>query len=674
MDHYFFNRDISWLYFNERVLHEAAKESVPLLERIRFLSIYSSNLDEFYRVRMPAVMALQKVTKEKNIIPYEEAAERINQQQQEYGRILNGSIKPALQQLGYCFINDGVIPTAIEASCTRWFFTQLAGFLQPVLLTPGKSEFFPGNNQLYQLVAVTPPGQHEQLYLVNIPVENVGRFYKTPDPQGEGNYLLFIEDIIAGNLAHLFPGATIQGAWNIKITRDAELDLQDEYGDLAEKMEKQLVKRDYGFATRFLYEPGLPLRHLQSLVQQFNLHKASIVEGGKHHHLRDLDALPVADKAPSYPSWPAAPDTLQLSNSTLFEQVSLRDHIIHTPYQSYDAILRFFNEAAINPDVEEVYTTLYRVAGNSRIAQALISAARNGKKVSVLVELKARFDEANNIRWAKKMKAAGVRILYSSNELKVHAKIALVKRKHTTLPYLGLLATGNLNETTARFYTDHILLTAHQPMLAEMNQLFAFLTKRKKPDAEDAIAFNHLLVAQFNLQRKFLALIDREIANAQQQLPAAITIKLNNLEEEVLIKKLYEASNAGVKITLVARSICRLVPGIPGMSENITIKRIVDRYLEHGRVFIFHNNGTPEVFMGSADWMNRNIYRRIEVCFPIYDTGIQQQLQEIIALQAADNMQAVWINPLGHNVPVLQEEPLIRSQEAVYRLLHTPAY
>lgn len=671
MEYYFFNRDISWLYFNERVLEEAAKDTVPLLERIRFLSIYSSNLDEFYRVRMPSLMALQKVTKEKNDIPYEEAAALINRQQQAYGRILNNSIKPSLQQLGYTFINDGVVPAAIAATCTRWFFTQAAGLLQPVLLTPGKSDFFPGNNQLYQLVAVVPPAGREQLYLVNIPVESVGRFYKTPDPEGEGTYLLFAEDIIAHNLPHLFPGAEIQGAWNIKITRDAELDLLDEYGeDLAEKMEKQLVKRDYGFATRFLYEPGMPLRHLQSLVQQFNLNKASIVEGGKHHNLRDLDALPVADRAPAYPSWPAAPDSLALTNSTLFEQISLRDHIIHTPYQSYDAILRFFNEAAISPEVEEVYTTLYRVASNSRIAQALISAARNGKKVSVLVELKARFDEANNIRWAKKMKAAGVRILYSNNALKVHAKIALVKRKHATLPYLGLLATGNLNETTARFYTDHILLTAHQPMLAEMNQLFAFLTKRKKPEAEDAIAFNHLLVAQFNLQRKFIALIDREIANASAQLPAAITIKLNNLEEEVLIKKLYEASNAGVTITLVVRSICRLVPGVQGMSENITVKRIVDRYLEHGRVFIFHNNGQPEVFMGSADWMNRNVYRRIEVCFPIYDTGIQQQLQQIIALQAADNVQAVWIDTQLHNIPVAAEEPTIRSQEAIYRLLH----
>lgn len=669
MEYYFFNRDISWLYFNERVLEEAAKDTVPLLERIRFLSIYSSNLDEFYRVRMPSLMALQKVSKETIDIPYEEAAAMINRQQQEYGRILNSRIKPELEQLGYRLLNDGVIPQAIATSCARWFFNQAAGFLQPVMLKPGDTSFFPENNQLYQLVATQTPDNREQLYLVNIPVAQTGRFLKTPDPESDHTYLVFIEDMIAQNLAHLFPGRVIQGTWNIKITRDAELDLLDEFGDLAEKMEKQLVKRDFGFATRFLYEPGMPLRHLQTLVQQFNLNKASVVEGGKHHNLRDLDSLPVADRAATYPAWPAAEDAIPLQNSTLFEQISLRDHVIHTPYQSYDAILRFFNEAAINPDTEEVYTTMYRVASNSRIAQALITAARNGKKVSVLVELKARFDEANNVRWARKMKAAGVRILYSSNALKVHAKIALVKRKHATQPLLGLMATGNLNETTARFYTDHILFTAHQPMLREMGQLFTFLTKRKKPAAEDAIPFQHLLVAQFNLQRRFVELIDREIAHAQQQLPAAITIKLNNLEEEVLIKKLYEASQAGVKITLVVRSICRLVPGVPGMSENITIKRIVDRYLEHGRIFIFHNNDAPEVFMGSADWMNRNVYRRIEVCFPIYDNSIRQQLQEIVAIQAADNVQAVWIDEQLNNVPVAVAEPAIRSQEAIYRML-----
>ena len=479
-----------------------------------------------------------------------------------------------------------------------------------------------------------------------------------------------MEDIIRQNLQYLFPSASILGAYNIKITRDAELDLRDEYGDLASKIEKQLRKRDFGFATRFLYEPGMPLRHLQDMIQIFNLQKASVVEGGKHHNLKDLAQLPVPNGSLSYKPWPAL-QSLSAADlpETLFKAIETKDRIVHAPYQSYDTIIRFFNEAAIDSSVEKIYTTMYRVASDSRIGYALISAAKNGKKVSVLVELKARFDEANNIRWAKKMKAAGVKIIYSSNLLKVHAKIALVKRSNSGVPYLGLLATGNLNESTARFYTDHILLTAYQPMLTEMESLFDFLRKRKSK-ATQPILFQHLLVAQFNLQTRFLELIEREIENAKRGLPAFITIKMNNLEEETLISKLYDASNAGVKIKLIVRSICRCVPGTPGQSENITIKRIVDRYLEHGRIFVFHNNGQEEVYMGSADWMNRNIYRRIEVCFPVYDGEIRKEMIALLALQWRDNVQAVLLDKDIQNVPVGNEgEESVRSQEAIYRFL-----
>lgn len=661
----FFDRDLSWLSFNERVLSEAKKDTVPLLERIKFLSIYSSNLDEFYRVRMPALLALQKINKEKEDLIYKQAAAIINVQQNMYGTILTNNIIPALKEKGYTFLYNEPVPAYLKAKVRHYFFTQVAGFLQPVLLTKGL-DFFPENNQLY-LAVVT--GEDEKLFLLNVPCDNVPRFLKITE--GSTGCIIFLEDIIRQNLSFIFKDVAIKGAYNIKITRDAELDLQDEYDeDIAEKIEKQLSKRDHGFATRFLYEPEIPLRHLQSIVETFNLHKASVVQGGRHHNLKDLAALPVTAAGISYPPWPSLQQMAKEDNDGgLFEEITNGDRIVHAPYQSYDTILRFFNEAAIDETVEEVYTTLYRVASDSKIVQALISAAKNGKKVTVLVELKARFDEANNIRWAKRMKAAGVTIIYSSNALKVHAKIALVKRRHTAAPYLGLLATGNLNETTARFYTDHILLTAYKPMLTEMEWLFGFLNKRKKAEAEDAITFKHLLVAQFNLQAKFIALIDREIKHAKAGLPAAITIKMNNLEEEVLISKLYEASGAGVTVHLIIRGICRLIPGIVNQSENIFIKRIVDRYLEHGRVFIFCNNGDEEVFMGSADWMNRNIYRRIEVCFPVYDAAIRTQLKQIIALQWQDNVQAVWIDEMMSNTAVSNEDAPVRSQEAIYALL-----
>jgi len=669
MSAYFFaDRDLSWLSFNGRVLEEAGKESVPLNERIKFLAIFSSNLDEFYRVRMPALLALKKMDKEKSVeTVYKKAVQVITRQQEDFGRIFNEAVLPGLTRNCFNLIYNENIPEKLGVYTNQYFFTQAAGFLQPVLINENTS-FFPENNQLYQAVLVQYPSSDEQLYLINIPTDNLPRFYRIS--MKDGNYVVFLEDMIRQNLQHLFPAAHILGSYNIKITRDAELDLRDEYGDLAGKIEKQLRKRDFGFATRFLYEPGLPLRHLQHMIRVFNLQKASVIEGGRHHNLKDLAQLPIPDQSLSYKPWPAVssipPSEIQ---GTLFEAVEKADRIVHAPYQSYDTIIRFFNEAAIDTSVERVYTTMYRVASDSRIGYALISAAKNGKKVSVLVELKARFDEANNIRWAKKMKAAGVKIIYSSNLLKVHAKIALVKRKNNNTPYLGLLATGNLNESTARFYTDHILLTASQPMLMEMEMLFDFLRKRKAKPVQN-IVFRHLLVAQFNLQTRFMELIDREIENAGNGLAASVTIKMNNLEEEKLITKLYDASNAGVKINLIVRSICRLVPGVAGQSENITVKRIVDRYLEHGRVFIFHNQGKDEVYMGSADWMNRNIYRRIEVCFPVYDPQIRQQMIDLLLIQWQDNVQAVLIDKDLNNVSLHNPDAdQIRSQEVIYKRL-----
>ncbi len=313
---------------------------------------------------------------------------------------------------------------------------------------------------------------------------------------------------------------------------------------------------------------------------------------------------------------------------------------------------------------------MYRVAGDSRIAQALISAARSGKQVTVFVELKARFDEANNIRWAKEdegsrrkdhLQYPGAESTCQSGPGKEEAGIRT--------RYYGLLATGNFNESTARFYTDHVLFTAHKGILRELELLFIFLAKRRKPEQEDRIEPRHLLIAQFNLQQRFLDLIDREIGNAQQGRAASIEIKLNNLEEEVLIKKLYEASAAGVTVRLIVRSICRIMPGVPGMSENITVHRIVDRYLEHGRVFIFHNNGQEEMYMGSADWMNRNIYRRIEVCFPVYDEQIKAEIREIIKLQLNDRVAAVALDEQGNNISFPAEGPEKASQQAIYNLI-----
>jgi polyphosphate kinase len=674
-DYSFYNRDLSWLSFNERVLMEAESDRVPLLERIKFLAIYSSNLDEFYRVRMPVLMAMDNFDDRNGLNnPYQKAQFLINQQQERYGHLLANRVLPALEEQNIHWLYNDPIPDEIRDDLARIFFNEVLAYIRLFSVEEDDDGFFAENNKLYQAVILTDGAGIERLELITVPSDTLPRLYSVQ--KDNHKYVVFLDDIIKDNLGYLFPGEEINGVYNIKITRNAELNLREEIDeDITVALEKELIKRDLGFATRFLCQPGVALRHLYRIIYTLNLSNASVVQGGYYHNLKDLNSFPLQDAHLSYPKWPAHQACLLKKEETLFSLIVEKDRMVHVPYQNYDPVLRFFNEAANDSFVEEISVTLYRVADNSRIVNALMTAAKNGKKVTVMVELKARFDEANNIKWAARMKTAGVKIIYSDQDLKVHAKVALVKRTvRDQSHYLGLLATGNLNEQTAKFYTDHILLTANQPMLEELQQLFGFLRKKKKkPLLEDNISFQHLLVAQFNLQSRFLALIEREIVNAKNGLSSGITIKMNNLEEKILITKLYEASAAGVKIQLIIRSVCCLIPGVEGQSKNITVTRIVDKYLEHGRIFLFHNNGAEELYMGSADWMNRNIYGRIEVCFPIYDPELKAKLIAILNIQLADNVQAVTLNEALQNYYVdRQEQEPLRSQEAIYQFLADP--
>ncbi len=676
----YFSRDISWLSFNQRLLMEASRSSVPLAGRFRFLSIFSSNLDEWYRVRMPVVMAKQDVADGSHhqvaafsvsASEFDEARRIINRQQQEFGQIITKQLTPALAMQDIVLLYNQTLPSALRGVISDYFFSSLAAFLQPLYITPS-ARFFPENNKLYLLVSLRENNEESQV-VINIPSDFLSRFFSVS--YGGSQYIFFIDDIIKQQLFFLFPGKEISGCYSFKINRDADLNLEDELpGGIAEKIEKQIAKRDTGLASRLLYQSDMPLRHLQLLCNICETILSNAMQGGKYHNLKDFADLPVTDKRLFYPMQTPLSALLLPPHVSLFSAIDDKDVIIHPPYDNYATVLRFFNEAATDAGVEEIYVTLYRIAGDSKIANALISAAKNGKQVHVFVELKARFDEANNIKWAKKMTEAGVQVIYSIPLLKVHAKIALIKKKSNRQKQsYGLLATGNLNESTARFYTDHVLLTANADLLRETELLFLFLRQRKKPGTDNYIPFKHLLVAQFNLQQTFLELIENEISNAKKGLPARIIIKVNNLEERILINKLYEASEAGVQIQLIVRSICCLVPGVTDMSQNITIRRIVGRYLEHGRVFMFHNNGKTKVFMGSADWMNRNMYTRIEVCFPVYDEEIKQQMTDILNIQLSDNVQAVTIDKNLNNVPVEQTpgEPSVDSQAAIYEMLKT---
>lgn len=664
----FFDRDLSWLSFNGRVLTEAGNKQVPLLERIKFLSIFSSNLDEFYRVRMPVLQALKKISRKNSDVLTEEpstskAKQTIHSQQEQFGDILRNSILPELQANDIHFYYGTQLPEKIKPAIHNYWVSQVLAFIQIITVNSENQSFFPQNNLLYLAVGTEQSGCAVD-YIINIPSIELPRFYRH-DEDGEV-HIIFLEDIIKAHLHLLFPQSVIRWAYTFKTTRTAELELDDEYNnDIAEQIEQQLEKRDLGKATRLLHEPGFDQDMLLTLKSFIGVDDATLVQGGNYHNLKDLADFPVNKSFLSYENWPKLPNPDINAEQSLFEQMLVHDILVNPPYQTYDSVLQFFNEAATDHRVSEIYTTLYRVAKESRIVNALITAAKNGKKVSVLVELKARFDEANNIKWAKKMKAAGVQIYYSVTALKVHAKVALVKYKSgQRLTYLGLFATGNFNETTANFYTDHILMTANREMLRELELLFLFLRQRKQPENSNLIPFKELLVAQFNLKERFFEMIDREIDHAKKGLESGITIKLNNLEEENMIKKLYEAADAGVKVQLIIRGICRLIP-----RANISVLRIVDRYLEHGRLFLFHNAGNDELYMGSADWMSRNIYRRIEVCFPVYDTKIKSQLKDILALQLADNVQAVIINTNLENIAMANTNAPLASQKAIYQYL-----
>ena len=675
----YLNRDLSWLSFNHRVLLEAADDTVPLYSRISFLSIFSSNLDEFFRVRMPAIfafsnMAFKKISIEeeypKNLV--QQVQSTVQKQLEQFGSILTQQIIPALKKEHIILYYGEAIHLEHEETIREYFLSKVLSFLQPIILRKeNQPDVFLENNALYFIVSMEAndqPGKKVTAVL-NIPSGNLPRFLELSVIDMD-HHILFLDDVIRENLQEVFLNFNIQGAYAIKLTRDAEMSIEDEFtGDLAEKIEKQLEKREGGHATRLLYDQAMPDDIKDFIQKYFSLRSEEMVQGGRYHNLKDLGNLPNPVKGRlTYPGWPSVSHPGFDNHRSIFQSITEKEKLLHLPYHSYNYILRFFNEAAIDPAVKEIYVTLYRVAADSHIVNALISAAKNGKRVTVFVELKARFDEANNLKWSKKMKAAGIKIINSIPGLKVHAKVALVKRwENKQWQNYSFMATGNFNEATGRFYTDHVFFTTQPEFSEELEMLFIYLQSRTQPILYGKISFKHLLVSQFNMIKRFKKLIYREIKNAKNGKPAGIIIKLNNLQERDMVAALYEASRAGVKVQLIVRSVCSLAPGVEGQSENITVHRIVDRYLEHARIFVFHNDGNPEYYMGSADWMNRNLHSRIEVVFPVYDRKLTEELDQILQLQLSDNCKAVMVNTKLDNQRMPTEGLTdIASQKSIY--------
>ncbi len=677
-----FNRDISWLGFNHRVLLEARDKNVPLYERLRFLAIFSSNLDEFFRVRYPAVIALSKLdkkTRKKELLMGEnDIAEmvqnNINSQLDQFGDILINELLPALQQEKIFFYYNQPIHAGHQAEIKEIFLSKVLSFIQPIFLGPETChDFLPENNQLYFVVTISNTLKNTISHVaINIPSKKLKRFYVLSVLE-EIRYVIFIDDIIRENIGILFPGQTIQSVYSIKFNRDAELKLDDDYStDLLDKIEKKLSKREKGSASRFLYQKEMPANLQMFLASIFNVNVNDLFAGGRYHNLSDLFGFPSFDASLFYAKQQPVIYPPSTVNGDIFKTISQKDVLLHLPYHSYTPVLSFFNQAAVDADVTEIYITLYRVAQESHIVNALISAAKNGKKVTAFIELKARFDEANNIKWSRVMKQAGVKLIYSDPAIKVHSKIALVKKKvlDKIISY-AVISTGNFNESTAVFYTDHVLMTSNENVSKELNQLFTVMQKKNIASGTKHISFNELFVAQFNLVDKFEKLIEAEMKKAAKGLPALIRIKVNNLEETYFINLLYKASEAGVKVQLIVRSICCLVPGVQKISENITVKRIVDKYLEHTRLFLFGTDEDAVVAMGSSDLMTRNLRRRIEVCIYLKDRQCRQELIDYFNMQWADNTKAVQILSDMHQYRIPTQGHAYNAQNDIYTYLQT---
>ena len=680
----FFDRELSWLSFNYRVLQEAKDKSVPLLERIKFLAIYSSNLDEFFRVRVASLRGLSSLkTKTQKILKFDpqklltSIKQNVSKQQEEFGKIYREEIIPELNKENIFIIDDKNITDEQNEFVKNYFNDQVIPFAQPTLLDKNKISTFLHNRSIYLAIRLKSKTRKSKntkssstrfkYAIVEIASDRLGRFVTLPSLNGK-NYLMFLDDVIRLNLPDLLPGYSIESCYSIKLTRDAELYIDDEFsGDLLSKIKKGLSKRKTGVPCRFLYDKAMPNNFLKFLRTSLKLNKNDLIPGGRYHNFNDFFSLPKLNKSHlEYEAMP--PLTCKDLDGTIsiFEVINRKDILLNFPYQSYGYVINLLDEAANDVNVKSIKITLYRVANESLIVRSLCKAVENGKKVTAFVEFKARFDEEANFACADILQKAGVKVYSSFPGLKVHCKLCLIERtENEKSKYYTYLATGNFNEKTARLYCDSALLTSNPDFGKEAQKVFNILQRKSEKES-----FNHLLVAPFNLRKEFTKLIDQEIKNAKEGKQAEITLKLNSLEDRKMIKKLYEASNAGVKIKIIVRGICCLVPGIKNQSENIKVISIVDRFLEHSRVYIFHNNGDRKYFLASADWMRRNLSRRIEIGFPIYDKQIQSTLQKMIDIQWNDNVKARVIDcEQINNYKEDEKEEKIRSQYDIYKFL-----
>ena len=682
--HKYFKRDISWLSFNYRVLLEAEDETLPIYERIKFLSIYSSNLEEFYEIRVAehrGVIMKKNFTEESGAEAEEtlaEITEEVNRQQREYYRIFSKVLQELNRQDIYLYQDSRPEPFH-EEFVHNFFNEEVFPFLSPVMIQAGDIRTFIRDRRLYLVIRMVKKSKRmaepdyvpDYYYaLMKIPYAKVPRFIELPTHEGK-HYIMFIDDIIRANLSSIFPGYVVESCYSIKISRDADIYLDDEKGgNIVENIRKKVKKRKIGALSRFMYDSNMPDDFLAFICNAFGITTDDLVLGGRYNNLQDLIKLPnprgkeLEQQVPSPMRVPFLDEM-----GSVFRAVKKRDILLHFPYQSFDYLIRFLMEAAFDPKVDEIKITQYRVAENSAVINTLISAAQNGKKVTVFVELKARFDEENNMSTAERMEQAGIRIIYSIPGLKVHAKVAVILRKDTEdgckRRDFAYLSTGNFNEKTARIYSDMALLTSNAELITDINKVFAVLEGKLAGPT-----FRHLLVARFNMVPELTRMIHREIEHVKAGRKGRIVLKMNGLHDQNMINELYNASENGVEIDLIVRGICCLVPNRP-FSANIRVTRIVDMFLEHSRIWYFYNDGEEDLFLTSADWMRRNLNRRIETAFPILNAEIKQCIIDILKIQLQDNVKACLIDEHLHNNFKRDDNPVkVRAQLAIYEYLN----
>lgn len=681
--HKYFKRDISWLSFNYRVLLEAEDETLPIYERIKFLSIYSSNLEEFYEIRVAehrGVIMKKNFTEESGAEAEEtlaEITEEVNRQQREYYRIFSKVLQELNRQDIYLYQDSRPEPFH-EEFVHNFFNEEVFPFLSPVMIQAGDIRTFIRDRRLYLVIRMVKKSKRmaepdyvpDYYYaLMKIPYAKVPRFIELPTHEGK-HYIMFIDDIIRANLSSIFPGYVVESCYSIKISRDADIYLDDEKGgNIVENIRKKVKKRKIGALSRFMYDSNMPDDFLAFICNAFGITTDDLVLGGRYNNLQDLIKLPnprgkeLEQQVPSPMRVPFLDEM-----GSVFRAVKKRDILLHFPYQSFDYLIRFLMEAAFDPKVDEIKITQYRVAENSAVINTLISAAQNGKKVTVFVELKARFDEENNMSTAERMEQAGIRIIYSIPGLKVHAKVAVILRKDTEdgckRRDFAYLSTGNFNEKTARIYSDMALLTSNAELITDINKVFAVLEGKLAGPT-----FRHLLVARFNMVPELTRMIHREIEHVKAGRKGRIVLKMNGLHDQNMINELYNASENGVEIDLIVRGICCLVPNRP-FSANIRVTRIVDMFLEHSRIWYFYNDGEEDLFLTSADWMRRNLNRRIETAFPILNAEIKQCIIDILKIQLQDNVKACLIDEHLYNNFKRDDNPVkVRAQLAIYEYL-----